>query len=56
MDNEQPLADAAPHEVEAHRNALGEMLQKLQDQGLTVSSSMIAFARSHHKKVEERRR
>ena len=29
-------SSAAPHEMEAHRNAIGEMLQKLSEKGIDV--------------------
>ncbi|BDI33078.1 hypothetical protein CCAX7_51290 [Capsulimonas corticalis] len=37
-DGAQALADAAPHEVDAHRNLIGDTLQHLSDQGIDVES------------------
>lgn len=35
-DASNAVASAAPHEVDAHRNALGEMIQTLSDKGIDV--------------------
>jgi hypothetical protein len=39
IDNQSPgsCGAAAPHEVEAHRNAIGDMLQSLSDKGIDVA-------------------
>lgn len=34
----EAIANAAPHEVDAHRNMIGDALQRLTDQGIDVES------------------